>query len=517
MSVLPVLAAMLATSLSARTFAEEAVVVNTRALPAGSSSTLLVRAFAGSSEFTSTIDGATVSIDRRAAGTTPYSLSSVDAGTWLVGVAAKGYRPEELRLSVTDGIAYEVIFHLQRAVGLLSVGVSPPQAELLVDGETRRPGLLTLPTGYHNLSARLFGYESVSTTALVPDRGIGVAELVLRPALFAVTDFAATRRTMNPANAGPFGRNELSFRVTGPGSARLSILDANGDEVFSKDFGQLETWNQSVAWTGRDQSGTPLPDGSYEARLSATSPNGIVTAKDLEIELDSSLVARPFGATGGLAGLALLPLPSSSPALLGAADAGIASGITPFSPSVRMGIRAAAPDFGVGVEAQGSLSGWDSFRLGFELPLRGWVPGFGAAFGLNYGLDDTLLFRSVLVLPLFSDLASAPAARPAFFAGVAPGLGIAWALSSGNPQLRPDVSAGIALASDRLVAGLSLRGTAADLLAGQLAFGGLAVAAEGRYLLPSTPFTVSVAAIEYFSAKLVPLATEISCGLGLWF
>jgi len=510
----------MATALSARTFAEEAIVVNTQALAAGVPATLLVRAFFGTQEFLGPSSLVSVYLDRRLAGTAPYSQTSIVAGTWLVGVVAPGFVPQEVQVGVQDSIAYEVIFHLVRSTGRLSASVEPADAELSVDGSPVAPGLLSLATGYHELSARRFGYESGSAMVLVPAQGIATADLVLKPASFAVTNFKASRLLFNPANSGDFGRTVFSFSVSGPGSGKLSLLDENGSVVFERDFGSFSTWDQTTAWDGRDRTGTPLPDGNYEASLTTASPSGESATLILDFAIDSSIVARPFGTEDGLVGLVYLPVPATSPTGLGSFDISLASSVDSFAPVISASAAISGGSFNLGFRASEGFSGPGDFEVGLEVPLGGFAglgPGFGAAFDAGAGSDGSFTARASLVLPLFSDLGDElPSGSPSLFVGIAPGSSLDATTPGWETAVRLEISGGIALTDDSWLVGFSARGSSSDLVTTSPAFGGLTAAFEARLRLPSNPLVFEAEAGESLGADLLPASPWAQLGVGVW-
>ncbi|HUX37879.1 MAG TPA: PEGA domain-containing protein [Rectinemataceae bacterium] len=522
-SILPALVVFCLAGLSERTFAEEAIVVNTRDLAIGSQATLLVRAFADSREFSGSTGSASVYLDRRLAGAAPYGLAPIAAGTWLLGVSAPGYEPRELQLEIVAGKAYEVIFRLERARGRLSLAVDPPEAEIFVDGKRSHAGLLELPSGFRDVTARRFGFETRSATIFVPTRGVASLSLFLKPAIFTVSNFAAAHHVFNPANAGPIGEDILGFKVSGPGSGRLLIVDETGATVFERDFAAFTTWEQSLGWNGRDGSGSVLPDGDYTARLETTSPSGLAKSMDLDIVIDSSIVARPFGPTGGLPGLIYFPIPLSAPKGLGGFDFAATndlSTLSGFSPELSAETWVSVGSIDLGLGAYGDFAGMGRLALGLAVPLPpalGFGPGFGLDFGLASGSDGLVAGRASLSLPLVSGLGEdLRSGTPALFLGLAPGAAIEGNLAATGTILRLEAGGGLAFAGDAWVLGLSTRARSGDLLASAFSFASLEAAIEGRFLIPSSPFVLTAAVGDSLAGDLRMGSPWARLGLGLW-
>jgi len=78
----------------------------------------------------------------------------------------------------------------------------------------------------------------------------------------------------NPANP----RAAVSFTLTRPGSARLSVHDLAGRHVAVLVDGRLEAGDYNAAWDGRDANGRAMPSGLYYLRLAA---NGSVATQKL--------------------------------------------------------------------------------------------------------------------------------------------------------------------------------------------------------------------------------------------
>ncbi len=504
-----------------RTFAEDSIVVNTRQLAAGSPDTLLVRAFAGPREFIGPSSPVSVYLDRRLVGTAPYQSSSVAAGTWLIGVSAPGYDSQEIQVGVEDAIAYELIFHLVRATGRLSVRVEPADAELFVDGNAVAAGLLSLPSGMRHISAMRFGYDGRSVSIFVPEHGEASVDIQLKPAAFSLSHFETSRTSFNPANLGPLGTTLFSFVVSAPGSGRLNIVDDTGASVFVRNFADFSTWEQSLVWDGKDRGGQVLPDGTYTARLEATSAGGEKKELDADITIDSSLVARPFGENEGLAGLVFLPLPLPSPGGVGTFDVSARSsfggGTALFSARAQLGLGSA----GLGFDASGSFDGSGRVNVGVTLPISSlpfFGPGFGAGLSLGAGSDGAFLGRARLVLPLFSGFGGEhKAGTPVLFLGLAPGAEIGGALSGASPKMIGSVAGGILLTSDAWLVGLSAVGSSSDVLASNPGFGGIDGAVEARYLLLGGPMLLTFGAGGSLASNFSPAQPWIQAGIGLWF
>ena len=80
----------------------------------------------------------------------------------------------------------------------------------------------------------------------------------------AVTSLAAA--APNPFNP----RTEISFKLAGPGRARLDIFDVKGQLVRTLVNAYLEAGSHQEIWNGRDSGGLEVGSGVYLYRLNTT-------------------------------------------------------------------------------------------------------------------------------------------------------------------------------------------------------------------------------------------------------
>jgi hypothetical protein len=90
-------------------------------------------------------------------------------------------------------------------------------------------------------------------------------------------------------------------------------LNSSGEIVVTREAGPFISWNQELAWDGRDFRGRIVPDGVYSLTLKAQSPAGDEAQVSLETMVDSSLQIRPLTLSSGKAGLVFSPSPAALP------------------------------------------------------------------------------------------------------------------------------------------------------------------------------------------------------------
>jgi hypothetical protein len=102
--------------------------------------------------------------------------------------------------------------------------------------------------------------DEIRLLGLVPDipTAVGEATPPSRP-----RDSVLLPAYPNPFNAGTV----IPFRLRRPGLTRLVLLDILGQRVRSLVNADLPAGDHSIAWDGRDDSGSALGTGVYLARL----------------------------------------------------------------------------------------------------------------------------------------------------------------------------------------------------------------------------------------------------------
>lgn len=256
--------------------------------------------------------GATVYLNGERVGTTPVSLSGFPPGSYRLELSLDGYKGRIIELNAVDGTLYIVMAELEPRRGLLRVEVSPPGAEILIDGRERAAGIHVLRVGRHRIEARLFGYRTQSREAYVSESFPGFLSFELEKAPFEAEGASFSKPRFDPSAPGALGRTVFTFRVSAPGSGRLSVIAPSGETVSEKDFA-FETWGQSFGWDGRGSGGERLEDGEYRFSLEALGDDGTAASLSRAVRIDSSARIEPRSLASGVPGYALCPSPSILP------------------------------------------------------------------------------------------------------------------------------------------------------------------------------------------------------------
>jgi hypothetical protein len=271
--------------------------------------------------------GGSLYIDEVLVGTVPFSTSfsySLLPGSHRLELSLPGYYDLGAWLTLQEKNLYTIVLDPARITGFLSLDVEPEDASISVDGKDSARGPVELPIGAHVVDVRRFGYIERSLAVTIQERQTFPLSLSLEKAPFEIRDLGFSRTAFNPRNPGPAGSSALSFMASSFGSASAEIRGPGGELVGTLDFPDIATWDQSRAWNGRGQDGSPLPDGTYTATLKARADPGFgapgpgadvdgTIIAQCSVDIDSSLVVRASGSVSAIPGLLYMPDPLQEP------------------------------------------------------------------------------------------------------------------------------------------------------------------------------------------------------------
>jgi hypothetical protein len=272
---------------------------------------------------------ARVFIDGIERGLTPMTFETLPRGEHRIRLEKEGFverriwvtlrENSRLEVSITlEELLGTVILDITRKAGSPSPDVLALDPEISAEGKTQTDPVISLPVGYRIIRVRAFGWEESVNSVYVTDEFIQRMAIELRPAPFRMTDAETRRSRFNPANPGSLGNTEFTFNVSAPGQGQLTIEDAQGEPVFTKDLNGFTGWSQAVAWNGRDAAGSPLPDGVYRAviRINSipwNSTEPVEQRVEIPVRIDGSLDIHPVSLSAGPSGLFFSPLPEILP------------------------------------------------------------------------------------------------------------------------------------------------------------------------------------------------------------
>jgi hypothetical protein len=257
--------------------------------------------------------GATVRSGPEILGLTPLDLEDLEPGSHRYTIEKTGYRSVSVWIDYS-GTPLVYTAKLELLTGFVKVAAEPSDAQMFVGGLHLDPQGSRFRVGAYDLVVRRFGYVENRQQITVREDELTSLEVRLERAVFATSTLRATRPVFNPGNWGALGQTRITFRVTAPGRASVTVVDESGTGVFREEL-SLEDWEQSVTWSGRGQDGGPLAPGTYTATLAAVGADGIASPEQaLSIVIDDRASIAPATLLSGAAGLAYAPTPEALPA-----------------------------------------------------------------------------------------------------------------------------------------------------------------------------------------------------------
>jgi hypothetical protein len=281
--------------------------------------------------------GVKVYIDGVERGLSPVIIENPGAGLHHIRLSLNGYKERILNVNLFSASRLIVSIKMEEIRGFASVSVyretdSPEQLPLnpliyanvldeiklpVIPSEDNKI-LLSLPAGFNTIKVRAFGWEDLSITVLVNEEAASEVDFFMKPAIFKVDNFTQSRKRINPMNPGSLGITEYRFEVTTPVTGAFTILDANSNVVFEKQFEQFNTWTVNLTWDGRDSSGNFCPEGIYSVLIEvSTEPDFSYDEKifiiNMKTEISHSTAIFPLSIENGISGLIFAPMPHVLP------------------------------------------------------------------------------------------------------------------------------------------------------------------------------------------------------------
>lgn len=226
----------------------------------------------------STPAGATVSVDGKTLGTTPYTGELIH-GARKIGVTLKGYKPWSRAITVVAGQAVHVSdVALAKADGLLEVVTNPPGAAITVDGRFRGEAPVKIavsPDREHRITAMKAGYAPRTASAQAAPDIVESVALQLEPELAdinLITEPADAELIVDGQPAGsatqrlslPTHEHEIIVRKTGYATYRTVVTPRKGIDKHLRIT--LKTAAQMAADTARSAPPPAVAPPSPAAR-----------------------------------------------------------------------------------------------------------------------------------------------------------------------------------------------------------------------------------------------------------
>ena len=240
-------------------------------------------------------------------------LDNWDPGWYYLEVRERGYEAYAQWVHITGGRDLVVRVELRRLVGTLHFTSDPPDAHVEVQGKRYAPGSISLPEGRYRAVVRRFGYTDQVHEITVADRQVVVLSVELASAPFALRGVRVPRSTLSPGDPGVMGGIPLTFEVSGPGMARVTVFAADDhagrEPLRTYAFPRLEGWFNRVVWDGRATPGGLVGDGAYRIVVEAAAhdPRAPIYRRERWVTVDRTVTARYRSLWSGEAGLLYAP------------------------------------------------------------------------------------------------------------------------------------------------------------------------------------------------------------------
>ncbi|MBN2874398.1 MAG: PEGA domain-containing protein, partial [Spirochaetales bacterium] len=256
--------------------------------------------------------GAAVRLDHQYRGTVPLDMAGITPGSHLLVLSKSGYYDAQITLSLAADTKTTVTVSLEPKTGFLRVETTPADATVIIDGTRYDPGVIEVPAGLLDVEIEAFGFIRRSYSVYIPERMFADITATLEPSPFEAGDFVVSGAHFNPRNAGRRGQARVSFSVSATGSATAIIVDSEGSEWQRLELGPFDDWAQSLSWDGRDERGTPAPDGEYTMLLRVLPGAGVESSQSeysfsAALVVDAQLILSPVGSFGALPGSVWAP------------------------------------------------------------------------------------------------------------------------------------------------------------------------------------------------------------------
>jgi hypothetical protein len=175
------------------------------------------------------VRGAAVWLDYQVRGTVPLDMTGLAPGAHLLVLRAEGYYDSVVTVTLAADTKTTVTASLQVKTGFLDVKVQPPQAKVIIDGESYSQGVIEAPAGQRTVVVKAFGYVEQTFSIYIPERMVAYLSAALEKAPFEAAGFALSRARFNPRNSGLKGIASVSFGVSAAGYADFVVLGPNGE------------------------------------------------------------------------------------------------------------------------------------------------------------------------------------------------------------------------------------------------------------------------------------------------
>jgi flagellar basal-body rod modification protein FlgD len=138
------------------------------------------------------------------------------------------------------------------------------------------------------VEAQLTGNNLLQQVANNTANGVSTAVSLIGKNVRAVSDQASLAK----------GQAQWTYNLPADASdVKLTVLNAAGQVVHAESPSDMKAGDHTLTWNGKDLSGTPLPDGSYTLKVTATDSTGTAIATTTYVQGVVSSVEQSNGQT----------------------------------------------------------------------------------------------------------------------------------------------------------------------------------------------------------------------------
>lgn len=214
------------------------------------------------------VSGAKVYVDGNYKGTAPVTVNNLKKGRHKLEVSKNHYETKEIYFSIGSRQEKSFYVELEKISGFINYSSDLKGVSVTVDGLSTVFFPYEVDEGFHNVTARKFGYKDSTQRIYVTRNSTYSVHFSLEKAPFEITKLETSKQRFNPQNKGGLGCIDIEFSVTAASDGVLTVSDSAGNVLASQDF-IFSTWDYEWEWDGSDQEGYIVSDGLYTATLTA--------------------------------------------------------------------------------------------------------------------------------------------------------------------------------------------------------------------------------------------------------
>ncbi|WP_319486179.1 flagellar hook capping FlgD N-terminal domain-containing protein [uncultured Cohaesibacter sp.] len=143
------------------------------------------------------------------------------------------------------------------------------------------------PMDSSQFTQQLVQFSSVEQQIKSNEQLENLASMMTSSNALGVLNFVGTTVKVDGAQGhlNSYGSTTYTFTADNAGTADITIRNANGEVVYTRSGVSIEEGEQTFNWSGTDNSGNRLPNGTYTINFDAMNDEGVA-----EINFDTDMV-----------------------------------------------------------------------------------------------------------------------------------------------------------------------------------------------------------------------------------